>query len=369
MDADKQNQPHTPAKRDDILRDFVLLPIAGGVGQLLTSLAPLLGKNHHERLLHLVGYEDADRHWPQITSAETFEAGFVQYARTAESEGWGYLTLVSLDRNASRAVIRLEMGEVSTANASNTPWGKHLMGGKLAGLCAKHFQMTCRAEIHENGAGLEYVITPSGDATTMTLADALAQSCAESMAINETLTMLKQEVIERRDAEENLKFEVAERKLIEESLKFEVEERAQMEQELRQKLRVIVEQQEAIHRMSVPIIQVWDGVLAVPMIGPLSEQRAAEMTEKLLHELAKTQAHDVIIDVTGAEFTEALTAEHVLRIIQAVELMGARGLITGIQPTAARAMISAGVDLGRIKALGNLREGLKECMKPERKRR
>jgi rsbT co-antagonist protein RsbR len=147
-----------------------------------------------------------------------------------------------------------------------------------------------------------------------------------------------------------------------ERLRHEVDERRETERDLREKLDVIRRQDEAIRALSTPILQVWDGVLALPLIGVLDSRRAGLMTEELLAEIVKTQSRHVLLDLTGVDVVDTSTADHLLKVIRAVELLGARAVITGIGPSVAQTMTSLGLDLSRLKTLANLQQGLKHCI-------
>jgi PAS domain S-box-containing protein len=149
----------------------------------------------------------------------------------------------------------------------------------------------------------------------------------------------------------------------------DIEERKRSEEELREKLEVIQrqldiiqEQREAIRLLLTPIIEVWEGVLMTPVLGTLDRQRAASMMDLLLAEVTRTQSHHVIIDLTGVENIDGETADHVIRLVTAVELLGARGLVVGIQPRVASTIVASGFDLSRIKTLAKLRDALVFCM-------
>jgi anti-anti-sigma regulatory factor/CheY-like chemotaxis protein len=142
------------------------------------------------------------------------------------------------------------------------------------------------------------------------------------------------------------------------------------EEELRDKLEiiqrqldVITEQQEAIRLLSTPIIDVWDGVLMTPVLGSLSRERATSMMDLVLTEVARTRSHYVIIDLTGVDAVDVETAEHIIRLVAAVELLGARGLVVGIKPQVATAITASGLDLSRITTLARLRDALVYCMR------
>ena len=135
-----------------------------------------------------------------------------------------------------------------------------------------------------------------------------------------------------------------------------------IEQELRAKLELIQKQQQVIRSLATPIIQVWDDVLTMPMVGMVDSMRASEVMESLLQEVVKTRARFAIIDITGVEAMDTATASHILKLMHALRLLGADGIITGIQPGIAQTIVGLGVELAGIKTLGSLRDGLKFCM-------
>lgn len=135
----------------------------------------------------------------------------------------------------------------------------------------------------------------------------------------------------------------------------------EVEDQLLVKIDLVERQRRAILDMSAPIIHVWSGILAVPVIGPVDSERAATLTENLLAEIQSSGARSVILDMTGAEALDDGTAGHVERLCQAVRLLGARILLTGLRGEVARAMVSTGIDLPGVMTLRNVREALRAC--------
>ncbi|WP_438005178.1 PAS domain-containing protein [Sorangium sp. So ce321] len=146
----------------------------------------------------------------------------------------------------------------------------------------------------------------------------------------------------------------------------DITESKRIEQELRDKLAVIEQQQATIRALSAPIIEVWDSVLTVPILGALDSARAGAVMEALLAEVSRRGARFAILDLTGVEAMEAGTAVHLVKLVQAIRLLGAEGVITGVPSSGARAMVALGLDLGSVTTLGSLREGLWYCMKQMR---
>ncbi|AKT38803.1 uncharacterized protein CMC5_029490 [Chondromyces crocatus] len=122
-------------------------------------------------------------------------------------------------------------------------------------------------------------------------------------------------------------------------------ERLRIERALETQLAVIEQQQEAIRMLSTPVLQVWDGVVALPIIGGVDERRVADITATLLDTVARTQARYAILDVTGVDAIDRRTADHFTRIRRAVTLLGAECLLCGMRPGVAQAMVATGVEM------------------------
>lgn len=135
------------------------------------------------------------------------------------------------------------------------------------------------------------------------------------------------------------------------------------EQELRAKLELIERQQQVIRSLSTPIIQVWDRVLTLPLVGMLDSTRAADVMEGVLREVVRTQARYAILDLTGIEAMDTETANHLLKLSGAIKLLGAEGIITGIHPAIAQTIVGLGVDLSSIETRSTLRQGLEHCIR------
>ncbi|HEX2114700.1 MAG TPA: STAS domain-containing protein [Alphaproteobacteria bacterium] len=108
---------------------------------------------------------------------------------------------------------------------------------------------------------------------------------------------------------------------------------------------VIRRQQEEISELSTPVVQLWDGVLALPLIGTLDSARTQVVMENLLQRIVDTGAEVAIIDITGVPTVDTLVAQHLLKTIAAARLMGADCLISGIRPQIAQTIVHLGVEL------------------------
>lgn len=129
--------------------------------------------------------------------------------------------------------------------------------------------------------------------------------------------------------------------------------------DLQDKLDLIEKQRQAIEELSTPIIKIWDQVLVLPLIGALDTRRSQRLTESLLNEIAVTQSKVTILDITGVPTVDSAVANHILKTVAAVKLLGAQCVITGIRPEVAQTIVHLGVDLSEVETLSNLSEGLK----------
>ncbi len=137
-----------------------------------------------------------------------------------------------------------------------------------------------------------------------------------------------------------------------------VTEREKARAELETKVALIERQQEVIRNLETPILQVWDRVLTLPMIGVVDSRRAARVMEDLLAAVMKGRARFAILDLTGVEVVDTATANHLISLIRAIRLLGAEGIITGLRPNVAQTVVSLGLDLSSILTLATLRDGL-----------
>lgn len=134
-------------------------------------------------------------------------------------------------------------------------------------------------------------------------------------------------------------------------------------------METVRKQQHAIHELSTPILQLWDDILVLPIIGVVDSRRSAEIMERLLAEIVARQSHYVILDLTGVELVDTRTADHFIKVIRAAELLGASCCLTGIRPAVAQTLVEIGVDLSSIATMRNLDEALKDCIRRKRQDR
>jgi rsbT co-antagonist protein RsbR len=125
--------------------------------------------------------------------------------------------------------------------------------------------------------------------------------------------------------------------------------------------RIIRQQQEAIRELSTPVLQVRERLLILPIIGVLDSQRARQVTEQLLRGIRTNRAKVVVIDITGVPTIDQTVANHLLQTVEASRLMGASVIITGLSSEIAQTLVTIGVDLSKVNAVGDLQGGIEEA--------
>jgi len=314
---------------------------------LLSGFQRMVGTERFLLALHGGGRDSTAGDWQMISAAPSFEEGFSTMVEIAASAGWGRWELVSVDRAAKVARVRVHNSWESVAQKGiGVAWGSAYIGGKFAGIFQRLFDVpACWAEQTAFAATGdpydEFEIRPSDKS----LEDRLESLLTSDQATKADLAVALERV------------------------RKEVEDRSSAERTLRDKLELIARQEEAIKALSTPIIEVWDGVLTLPLVGVVDSQRAAETMERLLDAVMQKGATYAIIDLTGVDIVDTATADHIGKLVRAAELLGARCIITGIRPAVAQTMVQIGIDLTRIITLSTLREALRRCMRTPRPER
>ncbi|MBP1128332.1 MULTISPECIES: STAS domain-containing protein [Pseudomonas] len=126
---------------------------------------------------------------------------------------------------------------------------------------------------------------------------------------------------------------------------------------------VIKRQQEELLELSTPVVKLWDGVLALPMIGTLDSQRTQVVMESLLQRIVDTGSEIAIIDITGVPTVDTLVAQHLLKTVTAIRLMGADCIISGVRPQIAQTIVHLGLDLQGVVTKANLADALALALK------
>src|SRR6478752_5358556 len=148
-----------------------------------------------------------------------------------------------------------------------------------------------------------------------------------------------------------------------ESLAERREQTLSYQHELEAQIGMIEKQRAAIRELSTPIIEVWRGVLCVPIVGVLDSSRASEMTSALLTAIVDKKAEFSIIDITGIDAMDTRATDHFLRMARAVRLLGAECVLSGVNPAVARTITHMGVELDGIKSHRSLRDALQHYVR------
>ena len=117
---------------------------------------------------------------------------------------------------------------------------------------------------------------------------------------------------------------------------------------------VIARQQEELIELSTPVVQLWDGILALPLIGTLDSERTQVVMESLLERLVATGSSIAVIDITGVPTVDTLVAQHLLKTVAATQLMGTDCIISGIRPQIAQTIVHLGIDLSSVATKASL---------------
>ncbi|MCC2658816.1 MAG: rsbRA 4 [Panacagrimonas sp.] len=126
---------------------------------------------------------------------------------------------------------------------------------------------------------------------------------------------------------------------------------------------VIGRQQQELLELSTPVVRLWDGILALPLIGTLDSARTQVVMESLLQRLVDDEAQVAIIDITGVPTVDTLVAQHLMKAATAIRLMGAECIISGIRPQIAQTIVHLGVDLGGVTTKATIADALSTALR------
>ncbi len=126
---------------------------------------------------------------------------------------------------------------------------------------------------------------------------------------------------------------------------------------------ILADQTEQLLELSTPVVKLWDGIVAVPLIGTLDSARAQVVMEKLLQTLVDTGAAYAIVDITGVPAVDTQVAQHILKTVVAARLMGAECVISGIRPQIAQTVVALGIEFGDIVTKASLADALQHTLR------
>jgi rsbT co-antagonist protein RsbR len=213
----------------------------------------------------------------------------------------------------------------------------------------------------QSGDGNASADGPAWAATRELLADIARSRARQGFSPTETATFvfsLKEPLFQRLRMElledpEGLAEEIWKGTLLLDRLGLYTTEVAQQGRE-----EVIARQQQEMLELSTPVVQLWEGVLALPLIGTLDSARTQIVMESLLEKIVDTGAGIAIIDITGVPTVDTLVAQHLLKTVAAARLMGAECIISGIRPQIAQTIVHLGVDLADVLTKATLQDAL-----------
>jgi len=321
----------------------------------MAGLQKMVGTERFNLALEAGGRDSIEGDWKNIIQPSSKpEDGLRLIGRCSPTAGLGGWEVVSFDYEKKEAQFRGNgtSWEVLYQKALGVCWGTNSLAGKLEAYCTRIFGVNCRTEqisfAARGDAYDEFVVRPSDRTIEADLEGLIASGKATSEDLAIALRELNREVQERRMAEARL----AE----------EIQQRREVEEELRLKLALIKRQEDAIRALSTPILQIWEGVLTLPMIGIVDSMRAAQIMEGLLERVTETRARFAILDLTGVEIMDTSAANHLLKLVRATALLGSRCLLSGISPRMASTIVGLGLNLDEVATFGTLEAALRHAI-------
>ncbi|WP_406317657.1 STAS domain-containing protein [Streptosporangium sp. NBC_01639] len=127
--------------------------------------------------------------------------------------------------------------------------------------------------------------------------------------------------------------------------------------------KVIIDQAEQLLELSTPVVKLWEGIVAVPLVGTLDSARTQVVMEKLLQTLVDTGSEHAVIDITGVPAVDTQVAQHLLKTVVAARLMGAECVISGIRPQIAHTIVTLGIEFGDIVTKASLADALAHALR------
>ncbi|WP_437510672.1 STAS domain-containing protein [Sorangium sp. So ce1099] len=302
---------------------------------LLRMLAPLVEEVGVDLFRLLVARSssfgtDEDYRGVVMSSGETFEVGFLNWGRAISAAGWGALELPAFDRAACTATVRVRNPwELRMQAEGGLRWGCPFLQGKVIGIFHHAFARRCWADEQSHLEGPEPVVEFHVHASERTIEDEIER--------------LK--LVRLRARQQEL-----------------TQHMAAAVQEIKRKDEEVEQKERLIRTLSAPIIQVWDGVLAVPLAGVLSRERAEPISEELLHRVTSMSASHVLLDLTGLSEVDEAATGHIAMIVASLRLLGAECAVVGLSPRLAQAMVGLGISLAGVRTYQTLADALRQAV-------
>src|SRR5581483_5952911 len=120
--------------------------------------------------------------------------------------------------------------------------------------------------------------------------------------------------------------------------------------------------QEILAMAAVPVVQVWEGIMLIPLIGTLDDQRTEQLMERVLNRVIETKSPVALLDITGVPIIDTQTAQHLIETTAAVRLLGSEVILTGLRPAIAQTLVHLGIDLSTVTTRSSLSAGLRMAL-------
>lgn len=276
-----------------------------------------------------------DYHAMITTLGATFEEGFVEWGKVVGAAGWGRFELPLFDRQQRRAIVRVvNPWELEMQRGLPQHWGCPFIQGKMIGIFSHVFDANCWAdEVNLVNDGKELAIELHVYVSERTIAGEISAIRANN-----------------QDAEQRrLRDEIAAKTA---ELQRANEEHRHLQEQ------VIAMQTQVLTEISTPLIPLNEKVLLMPLVGAFDSQRTQLTVERLLQGVEQHRASVVILDITGVPVVDTHVASALMRAAQAVRLLGAQVVLTGIRPEVAQTLVGMGVSLHGIVTRGTLQSAI-----------
>jgi rsbT co-antagonist protein RsbR len=328
--------------------EFVWEPAAGDISffgissvlfwanpSLFRMLEPLVEEIGIDLFRMLVAHSsslgtDEDYNSMVTVLGSSFVEGFLAWGRAVACAGWGSFEIPYFDIESCSAEVRVtNPWELRMQKAGGKLWGCPFLQGKIIGVLEHALGQRCWADEDIDLESDPPVVTFSVRAWDRTLDDELKRLRSEQI----------------RAAEARLEAQVESATTA-----------------LRDKHRELDEKDALIRTLSSPILQVWDGVLVVPIVGSLSAQRAELLNSNLLHRVVEQMATTVVLDLTGLDSVDNEVAERLGSTVTALRLIGTECAVVGLSPEFARRAVDLDITFGGVRVLRTLADALREVV-------
>ena len=329
----------------------VAMWIESTMAGFMSGLHKMVGTDRFNLAVYGAGEEGIEGEWEHLVmKSPTVEEGLATIGKLANLVGLGYWEVVSIDKQKKEARFRSKNSwEALYQKSLGVCWGSNSLAGRFAGYSRKIFECNVWTEqtsfIAQGAEWDEFVVRESTTSVASRLNELITSDKATRADLDAALGRLKREIEERKQAED--------------TLKREIQEREQAQQSLVEKLEIIRAQEQAIRSLSTPILQLWEGIVVLPVIGLVDSMRAAQMLEDLLGTIVRTKSRYAILDLTGVEIMDTRAADHLLKVVRASSLVGARCLVSGISPAMAQTVVGLGIDLSGLLSFSTLEAALR----------